>query len=122
MPAKKRTTKNTTAPAAAPITPAVTPETALTARKAAAAPEAKTASAKPAAKRPAVKSTKAPVTEAAVIEVPVVADAAHAPVRRVVTEDDIRRHAYVISQGRKGPGDPIADWFEAERRLREQQA
>jgi hypothetical protein len=31
--------------------------------------------------------------------------------------EDVRRTAYLLSQRRQGPSDPIADWFEAERLL-----
>jgi hypothetical protein len=125
MPAKKRPTKSDSAPAAAPITPAVTPAPALASKKVAAEPAAKAAAPadKPAAKRAAAKRKMAsPVTEAAVIEVPVVAETKAAPERVAITEDDIRRHAFYLSQRRKGPGDPVADWLEAERSLRNQRA
>ena len=123
MPAKKRTTKNNTAPAAAPVTPAVTPETVIAAKKAAAEPVVKATAAKPAAKRPAARTAKAPkVAEAAVIEVPVMSETAATPERVAITEDDIRRQAYLLSRSRRGAGDPIADWFEAERQLREGRA
>jgi hypothetical protein len=123
MPPKKRSTKNDSAPAATPVSPAVTPDKSLVAKKAAAAPAAKAAAATPAAKRPAAKRTKAaPVTEAAVIAVPVVTETAAAPERVAISDDDIRRHAFYLSQRRKGPGDPVADWLEAERSLRNQRA
>ena len=135
MPAKKRPTKSDTPAKPVSVTPAVTPNAVVAAKKEAATPVTK---AKPAAKRPAAKGKTvastaaaveavavapvAPVTEKAVIEVPVVADSPATPVRSVISEDDIRRQAYLLSRGRRGPGDPIADWFEAERQLREQRA
>lgn len=123
MPPKKRSTKKDSTPAATPVTPAVTPDKALVARKAAAEPAVKARAAKPAEKRPLTKRAKAaPVTEAAVIAVPVVTETAATPERVAITEDDIRRHAFYLSQRRRGPGDPVADWLEAERSLRSQRA
>lgn len=124
MPPKKRTTKNDSAPTATPISPAVTPDKSLVAKKAAAAESAaKAAAAKPAARRPAASRAKAErVAEAAVIQVPVLTETAAAPKRVAITEDDIRRHAFYLSQRRAGPGDPVADWLEAERSLRNQRA
>lgn len=37
---------------------------------------------------------------------------------RVVTEDMIRQRAFYLSLERGRPGDPVADWLEAERSLR----
>ncbi|MBC7894613.1 MAG: DUF2934 domain-containing protein [Cytophagaceae bacterium] len=125
MPPKKRSTKKDNAPAATPVTPAVTPDKALVSRKAAAEPAAKAAAAKPPAKRTVTATNNAkptPVTEAAVIAVPVVTESSAAPERVAITEDDVRRHAFYLSQRRKGPGDPVADWLEAERSLRNQRA
>jgi len=41
------------------------------------------------------------------------------PPKRMITEEQIRERAYQIYLARNGaPGDPTADWYQAERELR----
>jgi hypothetical protein len=74
---------------------------------------------------------KAPVETAAPVEAtaplavdsptdPAASGVADAPAHHAAptfTVDDVRRTAFLLSQRRQGPADPVADWFEAERLL-----
>ena len=59
--------------------------------------------------RPRRKVTAAVTSEAPEVVVQIVS----------LTADDIARRAYFIALERGFPGDPVADWLQAERQLRE---
>jgi len=77
-----------------------------------------------ATKRPARKATT--VATSTRVDVALVAEpmepvkeveAAAQPPRPAISADDIRQAAFFLSQRRRGPSDPVADWLEAERLL-----
>lgn len=127
MPPRKRAPKMEATPA--PLPPEKKPATAR-ARKADAAAQPKRAVAKvtgaaeskaPKAKavRPkAPKAAQPPQEEApVVVETSVAPEAPAQPARPAISMDDVRRAAFLLSQRRRGPSDPFADWLEAERML-----
>ena len=132
MTPKKRTTKKEAAPA--PLPPVEMSAAAPKAKKAAKAPAPKVdASAAPKCAAPKmIKAAHPKVIKAAKttktakpmeVEVRIAAPTSIAaedpvqPARRAIRVEDIRHAAFNLSQSRRGPSDPVADWCEAERML-----